>query len=45
MDLLYNFLKNKPGTFISQDTILQNPSTYAHPFEETPRYLVPKGFV
>jgi hypothetical protein len=31
----------KPATVISYDDMINNPSTYGHPFEETPRYMVP----
>ncbi len=30
----------KPTTVISYDDLINNPSTYGHPFEETPRYMV-----
>jgi hypothetical protein len=34
----------KAATIISYDDMINNPSTYVHPFEETPRYMVPQDF-
>lgn len=44
---LYLNVNKRPvgGTTISIDDVIFNPSTYGHPFEETPRYMIPKGFV